>query len=457
MATPSPVDLLMARLGQSADQLAATFAGISSLAAKTLLAAFQDLATNAHQLAATLGGIGSLSARTLLSAFQAVAGAANAYAQRLAATPTPGAGQATPGNTPQGRAAQAWHAGQAGERPLDRAGRPSPSRSALPIAAFNQVVGDARGFVAALNPAAVMAMDREFRNLSAAVGVALEPVIRVAVGVLAEFNSAITPVMQKLRPVVEQVAKAFGQVASVFAGAFASVLTSLAPAFRFLADVVSAVVPVLEAWYAAIAGFAEVVAGVVRGILSYFGVDMTSVMDGFKSAMKSLSEKMLLAAAHVLKFVDALAGTSMAADFARGVRRSLAPGDDDRRKTVAVATNAQVGGLAEFTNQFARNALLAGPGGVQSKDAEERARWTKLLDGIDELAAKDSSQYLAELKQAIAAAAQDIISAVAGKVYDSARDGAVRQGGMLAARASAAVATLGVSELAIAGYNAFGR
>lgn len=424
MATPSPVDVLMQRLGQSvgglaqaADRLAATFGGIGSLAAKALLAAFQDLATNAHQLAATLGGVGSLSARSLLSAFQAVAGAANAYAQRLAATPTPGSGQAPPGKGAPGGPPKPGTPGR--QRSALSTGAGAVAKSfAAPIAAFNQIVGAARGFVAALNPAAVMAMNREFANLSAAIGVALEPVVQVAAQVLAEFNSAITPVMQKLRPVVEQVAKAFGQVASVFAGAFASVLTSLAPAFQFLADVVSAVVPVLEAWYAAIAGAVEAVAGVVRGVLSYFGVDMGSVMDGFKSAMRDMAQAALEAAATVLRWVDALAGSSMAADFAKGVRKALAPDEQDRRKTVAVATNAQVGGLAEFTNQFARNALLAGPGGVKGKDEEERAWRERVAKSLDGIAAGDTGEVLKKILDALNRIAERGIQ----KVWDSATE-----------------------------------
>lgn len=393
MATPSPVDILMARLGRVTPGLQALDAAAANLA-QSFRAATSGLAQAFAPLTAAVS--------PLTAAFRGLAQAVRAAVPRPVAQAAGGAVQVAAG---VGNAAAG-------------AGSALVDAFAGPMVAFKQVAGAAAGFVQALNPAAVMAMNLELRNLAAAIGVALEPVIRVAVGVLAEFNSAITPVMQKLRPVVEQVAKAFGQVASVFAGAFASVLTSLAPLFQFLADAISAVVPVVEAFYAGIAGFVKAFVGVVRGILSYFGVDMDSVMDGFKSAMRDMAQAALEAAATVLRWVDALAGSSMAADFVEGIRDALTPDDSDRRKTTAVATNAQVGGLAEFTNQFARNALLAGPGGVQSKDDEERAWRERVIDSLDGIVDGNTGEVLKKILDALNRIAERGIQ----KVWDSATE-----------------------------------
>src|SRR5262245_43735522 len=83
---------------------------------------------------------------------------------------------------------------------------------------FSSAVGAVRGFVDALSPAAGMVLDQTLRDLAATVGTALEPVIQVATQVVQDFARSLAPVMERLKPIVEQSAKAFSQVANVVSG-----------------------------------------------------------------------------------------------------------------------------------------------------------------------------------------------------------------------------------------------
>ena len=293
--------------------------------------------------------------------------------------------------------------------------------AAVAAAALQQIGGAVQGFVGAISPAAVMQFQLAMHNLSAALGALFKPILDMATTLARQFNATLTPAIEKLQPVITQLAQAFGSVVTVWVGAFASVLKSLMPAFKFFADLVSAIAPLFQSLYAGIAGFASVIAGLVKTLLAGFGVDTGDLMDTFKDAVRLLADGLLIMTAAILSFVDSIYGSTMGKDFAKGATEAL--GEGERRGTVGAARNAQIGGIADFGNVVARNALLAGVGGATPED-QAKAQREKLIERLNAIAASAGSAEKT-LKELLKQHAQMIIDGTTGKVYEKAQNAAI--------------------------------
>lgn len=283
--------------------------------------------------------------------------------------------------------------------------------------ALQQMGGMVQGFVAALNPSAVLQFQYAMHNLSASLGVLFKPILDLVTHLAKQFNAALTPAFEKLQPIVTQISQAFGSVISVWIGAFASILQSLLPAFKFFADMVEAAVPWIQAFYAMISGLVKALMGLVQSILAAFGIDSKDFLGAFKDAVRAMADAALLTVAALLKLVDSLLGTTLGADFVKGVTEALGKGE--RRETIGAARNAQISGLAEFGASVARNALLAGVAGGATPEDQAKAQREKLIARLDQIAAmtgnvREMLYKLAEYHVEL------LVEGTKGKVYDRA-------------------------------------
>lgn len=258
------------------------------------------------------------------------------------------------------------------------AGKMAVDMVMAPIRQFQQAAGTVTGFVQALNPAAVEVFGQAMRDLTATIGVALEPVLKVMTGVVREFSATLYPIMQQLRPILAQIAQTIAGTLSVAINAFGSILQTLMPAFQFVADVMRASAPMLQA---AIAVFS----GLISGIAGLFSGPTKSAMEGFRTAVREMAGAILLATTATLSYVASQKFTN---DFVKGMKAALLGEGVEKKSAVglAAAQNATMGGLPDFIRAQMQKSLLAGPDGVKSKDEQDKEYWEQLFKTLEGMA-----------------------------------------------------------------------
>lgn len=120
--------------------------------------------------------------------------------------------------------------------------------------AATQVVGALQGmfdtvksWVAALNPGIVKIFDQELQNLNATLGQAFMPVIEMAIHFVRMFADAISPTMQALRPVIEQLTAIAATNIGVYIKFLTDTFASLVPTIQLLIPIFQLLSSVLRA------------------------------------------------------------------------------------------------------------------------------------------------------------------------------------------------------------------
>jgi hypothetical protein len=67
-----------------------------------------------------------------------------------------------------------------------------------PLEAIPGLIGQIRGAVETLNPAAMVAFDLAMRDLMAVFGEAFMPIVQVATSVVREFANTLRPILQSM-------------------------------------------------------------------------------------------------------------------------------------------------------------------------------------------------------------------------------------------------------------------
>lgn len=294
------------------------------------------------------------------------------------------------------------------------------------VSTFQQVVQVAASYVQALNPSAVMMLNQAQRDLSAAIGTGLLPIVQGATQVLRDLGSVILPISQTLAPVIDRAVGAFQVVAdSVFklvgqfadaviplGEAFATLLEGLAPVGSMLASVgqmiVAAFTPAISiiaelikglgsflGWFGAlepifstvtaiVSGFAEVMRSMVQGISKWLGSLFGSVgkdwFAGVKEALATFGKYLLLAVGNIARFIGA---TSMIEGMIKGLR-----GGAERKSAAGLAApqNVQtVTDFAEIGKMVSRASVMAAKGAFGKKPESDTEYLKSMVSELEKL------------------------------------------------------------------------
>jgi len=81
-----------------------------------------------------------------------------------------------------------------------------------PLEAIPGLIGQIRGAVETLNPAAMVAFDLAMRDLMAVFGEAFMPIVQVATSVVREFANTLRPILQTMAPLFKRMAESIGSL-----------------------------------------------------------------------------------------------------------------------------------------------------------------------------------------------------------------------------------------------------
>jgi len=241
---------------------------------------------------------------------------------------------------------------------------------------FMGFAGQMSGFVQAFSPATVELFNLAIRDLTAVVGMALQPVMGAFTEVVKEVSSRLYPVAQALAPVFKTLAGVMLQVLTPALDTLASVIQSLVPVFEVFAQIIKALTPLLRIGQTLIAGWVELITSLISSMMpSKDGVK--GFVDGFAEAIQNL-------AGAVMKVVAFIARALGATAFIDGMIKSLT---GKMAKKVnpdgsAAPTGAAFTSVTSFGQQVAARAFMA-TGEPKAKSTEE---WlAKLAEDLGEI------------------------------------------------------------------------
>lgn len=138
------------------------------------------------------------------------------------------------------------------------------------IGLFSQLIGFAGPFVQAFNPALVEQMNLAFKDLTAIIGMALEPVIGATVTIIRAFADKLAPVVQALIPTVQLFADSMIELAG-------PIITILIEAFAALEPIILLVANTVQIWAEVLTWSMPLIAAVIKEVVWWFSKIVTTI------------------------------------------------------------------------------------------------------------------------------------------------------------------------------------
>ena len=262
------------------------------------------------------------------------------------------------------------------------------------------------GFVQAFSPATVQAFNLALGDFMATLGVALEPVLSAFTELTRAVADYLLPVMQELRPIVQQLAQEFLARLIPVVQMVAGILRDMMPLFQIFADIMKATTPVLNALTVI---FGALIRSVVQFIASLFGENYQDAMQGFQDALKRLANQLLV-------LVGQIATIFGATGFLNNLISGLEGGKKGSSAGMKAATNPAFKSFVDYGRDVALAASVAG--GQKSTFTQEEF-FTEAIAKLRELAA-NPTKFREEILNAIKALPGLIAKALRGGVHSAA-------------------------------------
>lgn len=291
------------------------------------------------------------------------------------------------------------------------------------IDAFKSVVAQIQAFVGAANPALLERFNQVIEDNMATVGIALEPLMTAATALAHEFGSMLMPVMQQLRPIVQQVADTFMKLAGPYFGYLSTVMGVFLKALQPVVDLFDALSPILQTYYVLISGAIETVSALATAFGEMIGLDLKGIFTKLKEAVQQVATTLIVTIAKVVSAVSSVAGRG----FRKGVANALGGYKKQDNRGAAAAKNVQIGGFQAISQALMRSSLRAGPGGDE-KSAEDKFR-ENLLKQIEELNESTEKGWVEKIEDRFKKVVE-LLGKIAGvkEQADLLKDQAVRAG-----------------------------
>lgn len=131
------------------------------------------------------------------------------------------------------------------------------------VGAFSQITAFAGSFVQAFNPALMEQMNLVFRDLTAVIGMGLEPVIGAVIPIVRAFADKLVPVMQAMIPTVQLFADSMIELSG-------PIIEILIQAFAALEPIIVLAAGIVEQWANVLTWAVPLIAAVIKEIVYWF-------------------------------------------------------------------------------------------------------------------------------------------------------------------------------------------
>ncbi|HEX8158768.1 MAG TPA: hypothetical protein VF526_15390 [Solirubrobacteraceae bacterium] len=281
------------------------------------------------------------------------------------------------------------------------------------LGAFSELGGKMTQFVGALNPAAVQVFDVAMKDLSAVVGTALMPVFSVLTGAVKQASNLLLPVAQELAPVFAQIAEAGMQVFQPMMQLFANVVRYAMTPLQVLADILTGIAPLYQAYYT----IAATLVGTLAELLgSLMGGGYKDAMKQTQTAFQKLANYAVIAAGALAKMAASV-GFGAGNTFLKNLIEAAKGGKQGAAEGLGAATQGRVTDIRSFEKEQMAAAFTATQGMGDAAKTQEAylAEAVKTLEGIQG-GALDAKEVLRKIGNDIVKAVTDGIDAVLVKM-----------------------------------------
>jgi phage-related protein len=212
------------------------------------------------------------------------------------------------------------------------------------------------------------------RNLTAAIGVAFIPIVQQLSGTMNRLNALITPLMQRLAPIMGQLANFLeGRLIQVV-GFVTDTLQALAPVLQFAADVLTtfsdALTVITATSRAAFSSLLESISAL------FGGINLKDIAAGLRDAVQTATKALVALAAYISKFVGD--GT-----FLSNLIQNLQDREKNAPGTVAAPTNQGVTGFENIAKELTAAAFAATGAATDNRTTEQfLSEIRNMLEGI---------------------------------------------------------------------------
>ena len=131
------------------------------------------------------------------------------------------------------------------------------------LGAFSQITAFAGSFVQAFNPALMEQMNLVYKDLTAVIGMGLEPVIGAVIPIVRAFADKLVPVMQAMIPTVQLFADSMIQLAG-------PIIEILIQAFAALEPIIVLAAGIVEMWAGVLTWAVPLIAAVIKEVVYWF-------------------------------------------------------------------------------------------------------------------------------------------------------------------------------------------
>jgi len=265
------------------------------------------------------------------------------------------------------------------------------------IGKVGEAINAVQPFVEALAPGTILLFQDSLRNLQATVGVAFEPIFQVLTGLFQRIGGLILPVMQQLRPVVEQVSNSFASLmlplVRLLVSSFQGLMPFIKNAADFLSNFVQQLLPVIAIFNLVtlylnvfkeglaliskpIILFGELMGVIAEGLADWIdavSIVFQTLIQTLKSFLPDMSFKDLFAqlakvlrdvTANFLIFIGTLAKFFGADKFLANLIENLKPKSGE----VAAPRNASIGSVEALSKEMATAAATASGSAATEKE-----------------------------------------------------------------------------------------
>lgn len=245
------------------------------------------------------------------------------------------------------------------------------------VGAFSKIVSFASPFVEAFNPALIEQMNLVFKDLTAVIGMALEPVIGAVIPIVRAFADRLVPVVQALIPTVQLFADAMielaGPIIEILIEAFAAlepIIVLVADSVKIWAEILTWSLPLIAAvikevvwWFSKIATTIQWVIGRIMSMIPGTGDAGKKIMDSANRASQ-VTEEYYKGTSKVQKAVQ------------QPAKKGASVG--------AAAGKASFSGISDLGRNLMQSAMSSSTQASAIRTAENTEKMDKTLTSIDQ-------------------------------------------------------------------------
>lgn len=296
--------------------------------------------------------------------------------------------------------------------------------------AVQSVAGKISGFVSAVNPGIVIALNQAFDDLNAVIGTALTPIMQAIVPIIKRFSSSMLPLAKTIGAAFSKLTESLMPTISILMETFDILVASVQPIIDMFADMLAMIAPLFEmlaeyvrAVFVMFGVLVTVVGALIKSLFAFdggVGEGIKTFAETVKEMMAGLVKAFVRGIATIMKFFGFMDGVKALSGYFKRIKENQKADSTG----LAAAQNASFTSLEDIGRSAAQASVIAtaAPAGAEVKKSEDY--YSEMIDELDGVVGNgnQTNDILADLPEKIGAAVARAISKTAEAATNAVTD-----------------------------------